>query len=460
MNRSYWLCFLLAELAVVGCGSDNGSSPDTAVAHDAGNDAKADSALAADLPAVEDLARPVDVNSPDAPTAIDTQTPIDVPQSDSAQPDIAIDGSSARLDATALDLAGSESGSGEAGTAVTYSAVLTGAQEVPPVATTATGSATFTLSADRTRLTYSVTHTVTGGTASHIHLAAAGESGSVIYPFSPFGSTMSGTLTITTTDADNLEQGKLYVNVHSSTNPGGEIRGQILHPGDSLWVAKLTGNQESPPITSTGSGSAAVILDAAKANLRYHVTTTGLTATNAHIHKAIATIAGSVVHPFSPIAATMDGTAALSGTDAQDLAEGRWYVNVHTAANPGGELRGQLMQPGEVLYSASLTGAGEVPSVVTSASGGAQFIVDASGTSLRYEAVFTGLTATASHIHTGASGVSGPVLYPLTLTTNGAKGTQAITADDKTALDAGNLYINAHTSANPGGEIRGQIGKP
>ncbi|HEX7506433.1 MAG TPA: CHRD domain-containing protein, partial [Polyangia bacterium] len=47
-------------------------------------------------------------------------------------------------------------------------------------------------------------------------------------------------------------------------------------------------------------------------------------------------------------ATTMDGTIALSGTDAQDLADGRWYVNVHTAANPGGELRGQLMQPGEI----------------------------------------------------------------------------------------------------------------
>jgi hypothetical protein len=305
-----------------------------------------------------------------------------------------------------------------------------------------------------------VTHTVTGGTASHIHLAAAGEIGNVIYPFTPFGSTMTGTLTITTTDADNLEQGKMYVNVHSATFKDGEIRGQILHPGDSLWVANLTGSQENPPLTSTGTGTAAVILDAAKTSLRYHVNTTGLTLTNAHIHNAIATIIGGVIHPFSPIAATMDGTVALTGTDAQDLANGLLYVNVHTAAHPGGELRGQLMLPGEVLYSASLNGANEVPPVTTSASGGAQFILDPTGTSLRYQAVFTGLTATAAHIHTGAAGVIGNVLYPLTLTASGAAGTQTITADDLTNLNAGNLYVNAHTVANKDGEIRGQIGKP
>jgi hypothetical protein len=436
--------------------------------NDAGS--KADVAPQADVATASDHALPdanlPDANAPDAPAVVDTTPPIDTTPADIAVDSGGIVDLQAKLDtvqveASAVDLAGSESGgSSEAGLAVTYTAVLTGAQEVLPVATSATGSATFTLSADRTQLAYSVTHNVTGGTASHIHLAAAGEIGDVIYPFTPFSSNMSGTLTITAADADNLEQGKLYVNVHSTTHPGGEIRGQILHPGDSLWVANLTGSQETPPVTSTGKGTAAVILDAAKANIRYHVNTTGLTLTNGHIHNAIATIIGGVIHPFSPIAATMDGTIALAGTDAQDLADGHWYVNVHTAAHPGGELRGQLMLPGEVLYSASLSGTNEAPPVTTSATGGAQFILDPTGTTLRYEAVFTGLTATSSHIHTGAVGVIGDVLYPLTLIAGGAKGTQAITAGDLTTLNAGGFYINAHTAANPGGEIRGQIGKP
>ena len=442
-----WVVFLASSL-LVGCGSDSGSPPDASGKRDTGSDG------VADAPPLADVAPGPDLPSLDVAVA---DLPIDSGGGGEVQRII----DAPAVDQPGLDTAATEGGggAGEAGSSSTFVAALSGAQEVPAVATSALGSATFTLSADRTQLAYSVTHTVTGGTASHIHLAAAGENGAVIYPLAPFGSTMNGTVTITSADADNLQQGKLYVNVHSTANPGGEIRGQILNAGDTLWVASLTGGQETPPVTSTGSAHAAVIMDGAKANLRYHVTTTGLTLTNAHIHKAIAAIAGAVVYPLTPLGATIDGTVAITSADAQDLVDGHFYVNVHTAANPGGELRGQLMMPGEILYSASLSGANEVPAVTTSATGGAQFILDPSGASLRYEAVFTGLTATASHIHTGALGVNGAVLYPLTLTAAGAKGTQSVTPGDVTTLNAGGMYINAHTSANPGGEIRGQISK-
>jgi trimeric autotransporter adhesin len=469
MKKTLGLLVLLTGLSFAGCGSDSGSPPDVGVKRDTGSDVGsdvgADAAAPEDTASSADLASPLEAPAPDAPIARDTSVPLDLPVADvpidfGGTIDLPPVIDSSGVERATVDSAVSESGgAGEAGSPATFVASLSGAQEVPPVVTAAMGSATFTLSADRTQLTFSVTHTVVGGTASHIHLAAAGENGAVIYPFTPFGATMTGTLAITTADADNLEQGKLYVNVHSATNPGGEIRGQILHPGDTLWVANLTGGQETPPVTSAGTGHGAVIMDATNANLRYHVVTTGLTLTGAHIHKGIATIAGAVIHPLTPLGATIDGTVATSGTDAQDLMDGLLYVNVHTAANPGGELRGQLMMPGEILYSASMSGANEVPAVTTTATGGAQFILGVTGTSLRYQAAFTGLTATASHIHTGAVGVNGPVLYPLTLTATGAAGTQAITAGDVTTLDAGGFYVNAHTSANPGGEIRGQIAK-
>ena len=470
MNQRRGLRFLLSGILLAGCGSSSGNPPDAAIGHDAKSDGKTDAAPTNDSPIVNDLlvrdvATALESAAPDVPGPADApalDVPVDVVTAVDAgaaqETQVAIDASG--LDAAAIDTTAAEGGTGEAGVAVTFIATLSGAQEVPPVATSASGSATFTLSADRTQLAYHVTHDVVGGTASHIHLAAAGENGAVIHPFAPFATDMSGTLTITSSDADNLAQGRLYVNVHSTANPGGEIRGQILRPGDTLWVAHLTGGQETPAITSTGTGSAALILDGTGTSLRYHVTTTGLTLTNAHIHKAIATIAGGVLYPLTPLGATIDGTVAVTSADAQDLADGHLYVNVHTAAHPGGELRGQLMLPGEVLYSATLDGANEVPPVTTSATGGAQFILDPAGTMLRYEAGFTGLTATASHIHTGAAGSNGAVVYPLTLTAAGAKGTQAVTAADITSLDAAGYYINAHTAANPGGEIRGQILKP
>lgn len=470
MSKRFGLCFLLSGIIGAGCGSDGGEPPDAAIGRDAGSDAKTDAAPTSDVPTASDLpirdsATAVEAPAPDVPVPADApaapDVPLDTTVTNEAQPALdagRLDGGA--LDVAAVDTGAVEGGNGEAGAGVTFVALLGGAQEVPPVATSATGSATFTLSTDRTQLAYHVSHNVVGGTASHIHLAAAGENGAVIHPFTPFSTDMSGTLTLAAGEADSLEQGMLYVNVHSSANPGGEIRGQILRPGDSLWVAHLTGGQETPPVTTTGTGSAAVILDASGTSLRYHVTTTGLTLTNAHIHKAIAAISGGVLYPLTPLGSTIDGTVAVTSVDAQDLADGHLYVNVHTAANPGGELRGQLMMPGEVLYSAALSGANEVPPVTTAATGGAQFILDPAGTTLRYEAVFTGLTATASHIHTGAAGSNGAVLYPLTLTTAGAKGTQSVTTADLTNLNAGGYYINAHTAANPGGEIRGQIAKP
>lgn len=342
----------------------------------------------------------------------------------------------------------------------TFAAVLSGGEEAPAsVATSASGTASFTLSADKTTLTYDVKHNVSGGTAAHIHLGEAGEAGAVVFPLAPFSTAMTGTLTVTAADVANLEAGKLYVNVHSTANANGELRGQILAPGTALYVGHLTGGQETPAVVTTSAGTAAVILNATKNKIRFHVATT-LTASAAHIHRGLATLSGPVVYPLAPVGAIIDGEQAVTAADVTDLAEGHFYVNLHSAANPGGELRGQLVKPAETLYSAALAGINEAPvPVVTSATGGGQFILSADGKSLRYEVSLTGLTATAAHIHTGNAGASGPVLYPLTLGAPGAKGTQAVTAADVISLDATGLYANVHSATQPAGELRGQISK-
>jgi len=106
---------------------------------------------------------------------------------------------------------------------------LSGSNEVPPVTTTASGTATVAIDADRS---VRVTVTATGmtATASHIHEGAAGANGPVIVPF-----TKTGDNTFASPDGAKLTEaqyasykaGNLYVNVHSAKNPGGEIRAQI-----------------------------------------------------------------------------------------------------------------------------------------------------------------------------------------------------------------------------------------
>jgi len=106
---------------------------------------------------------------------------------------------------------------------------LTGAEEVPPVTTSATGEAVVDIKPDRS-VTAKVTVSGMTPTASHIHEAAAGANGPVIVPFTKTGdNTFEAAAGAKLTDAqyESYKQGKLYVNVHSAKNPGGEIRAQL-----------------------------------------------------------------------------------------------------------------------------------------------------------------------------------------------------------------------------------------
>ena len=125
--------------------------------------------------------------------------------------------------------------------------------------------------------------------------------------------------------------------------------------------------------------------------------------------------------------------------------------------------------PGEALYSAALSDANETPPVTSGATGNGQFILSPDQTSIRYELALFKLTPTLAHIHQGAAGVAGPVVYPLALLTGydstpmataGAVGSLAITAPDLTDLDAGNWYANAHSTDFSKGATRGQIVRP
>lgn len=106
---------------------------------------------------------------------------------------------------------------------------LTGAAEVPPVTTTATGNAVVDIKPDRS-VTAKVTVSGMTATASHIHEAAAGANGPVIVPFTKTGDntfeSAPGAM-LTEAQYESYKQGKLYVNVHSAKNPGGEIRAQL-----------------------------------------------------------------------------------------------------------------------------------------------------------------------------------------------------------------------------------------
>jgi len=105
---------------------------------------------------------------------------------------------------------------------------LSGAQEVPPVNTDATGSGSFRVASDGT-LSGSVTTQGINGTAAHIHQGGKGANGPVIVPLTKSGDTYSVAAGRKLTEAQMqaLKAGNLYVNVHSARYKGGEIRAQL-----------------------------------------------------------------------------------------------------------------------------------------------------------------------------------------------------------------------------------------
>ena len=122
-----------------------------------------------------------------------------------------------------------------------------------------------------------------------------------------------------------------------------------MKPGSSdTYEAKLTAAQEVPAGSSPGTGSAEVQFNKDNNMLTWKLTYSGLTgpAVAGHIHGPAAAGANAgVVVPFTNITAQpVTGQATITPAQAADLAAGKWYVNVHTAANPGGEIRGQLQK--------------------------------------------------------------------------------------------------------------------
>ena len=341
-------------------------------------------------------------------------------------------------------------------------ATLTGTQENPPVATAARGSGIISVDPNTRALIARVTTTGMAGTAAHIHSAALGVNGGVIVPLTETAPG-SGVWTSAATAAFDAAQyaaflaGNLYFNVHSTANPGGEIRGQI---GLNVIDVVMSGTQEVPANTTTATGSARLLLNPQTLSLTGTITTAGMTGTAAHIHTGVFGANGGVTFPFTATTPggniwTMAATT-LTTAQLQSFLAGDMYTNAHSAAFPGGEVRGQI---GEVLRTATLSGTQEVPPNTTTATGRGVGRFDPVTLAASFVVTSTVVSPTAAHIHTGAIGANGGVTVGFTQTTPGtwtSAATASLTAAQGAAFAAGGMYYNVHSAAFPGGEVRGQ----
>jgi len=225
---------------------------------------------------------------------------------------------------------------------------LSGDQEVPPTSSPARGGCFAQFNAGASEMSIVCTHNVVGATIAHIHHGAPGVNGTVAFdlgnPSSPMQATWTG---MTPSDVSDLLAGNLYVNIHTSGRPSGEIRGQILPRTVDNFDFAATGTQEVPPTDSTHFANCFADLANDASSVFVQCDHNIPSPTSTHLHTAPPGVDGPVVFDF-PNTDPFSGNAPLTPRLVADFAAGFLYVNIHSANYPEGEVRGQLVEGSHV----------------------------------------------------------------------------------------------------------------
>jgi uncharacterized protein (TIGR03437 family) len=310
-----------------------------------------------------------------------------------------------------------------------------------------------------------------------------------------------------------------YLNLHSTANPGGAVRAQLARTERRVFGVPMLPENEVPVVNSEARGIAFVTilsgfsptgaLSSAEVtfDLNYTGFAQGTQFTGMHIHNGRAGLNGPVtidtgLTRAQNILAGQNGAGSLryvvdlnmSNQNSINTILGIWsdpgtaYLNLHTVANAGGEIRGQLRGTEAIRLNTSMLPSNEVPPITSlDASAAAQFELNLlrrpNGEADAALAVFNvnyrfpaaEVTFTGLHIHTGAAGANGPVTIDsgiragsLVVSPNGSGNIYRTTLCSTPQLNSlnailanpANQYLNLHTTANPGGAVRGQLAAP
>ncbi len=365
-------------------------------------------------------------------------------------------------------------------------------------------------------------------TAMHIHRGGPDVNGPIVVPFavSRTDVTATGSLPAQQTDFPSAtvpldvvkailqDPGQFYFNIHSTVAPGGVMRGQLQRAQVVVLTGQMIPENETPPHGGqTWSGTAAVMLlvsnDAyeqptsayATFNVQYNGFPAGTNFTGLHIHSGASQAPGPITINSGlagSVPANSSGSGLLRYGKEVDLTApgafetvmglsrnpGRYYINLHTSAAPGGAIRGQLMSTDQMSFQVPMTPEQEVPPSGANATAPSKITLYTSrnpdATAAAGLVVFdlnprfpAGTQFTGLHIHEAPAGTNAPVVIDSMLQSEpilvgddgfgniyravsvaGTAGTGVLTS---IAATPWKFYENIHTPANPGGAVRGQL---
>lgn len=380
-----------------------------------------------------------------------------------------------------------------------FRAHLSGANDWPVVTSGASGQVlghyvgdSLQIIGSFTDLESPVATSIAGG--AHLHTAWAGQNGPVIFPLglSLSADSLAGTFPL----ADNvyypneaqrtqLAARGIYVNIHSTMHPAGEIRGQLLPESQAVFTAFLNGNQQIPSVVSTGRGMVKVewMGDRMTASGSFQGLMSGLNtaiAGGSHLHAGYPGQSGPVIFPLaadqsgtdtSGVYLPANNTFAIGSGAADTLTDRFFYVNVHSMQYPGGEIRGSVLAEAESYFLAPLSGASQPEGMITDATGMvAGEVTDSTvtliGSFMDLESDFAAAVAGGMHLHTALAGSNGPIIARInTEIADDNRSGELLADSNRIQLSSGltdtlrsrMVYANIHTVDAPGGAIRGQM---
>jgi len=257
---------------------------------------------------------------------------------------------------------------------------LLGSYDIPVTDSDASGHAFLTFSTTSNKLSWNITHNVANVTAMHFHGPAndsntAGIEIPIALTPALSASPVVGSATATSTEPADFTSGYNYINIHSTTYPNGEIRGQTYY-SNVLYAIPLNGASDG--VTTTNIGIAIISASTDKAYLDVFVISTIDDPTGCHIHAPAAV--GVTANPLvilSDAQVSVNHYMPITPTINGYIASGMAYVNVHSTTYTNGELRGQVVPLGTVASGSSTTGGatnGGSTGSTTAATGGSSMI--------------------------------------------------------------------------------------
>jgi uncharacterized protein (TIGR03437 family) len=316
----------------------------------------------------------------------------------------------------------------------------------------------------------------------------------------------SGTLLTTSLIQDLLANPQnYYVNMHTTTDPGGAMRSQLYRADMKVLMGLMSPANEVPPVPLTASGVPSVIvmraLDASGKFvsawvtfiLNYEGFSNDTVFTGFHIHNGLAGVNGPVIINSGlsgtntvPVAAGGAGSLTydipVAATDTSFAAEtdtvnglfsnpAAYYINIHTTTYGGGVMRSQLMNTDRTEYPVTMLAANENPPTPLPTASGPSLVsiyslrnsdgTIAAGTVI-FDVNYLGFPTTAAdgsaapvtftglHIHSGAAGINGPVVI-----NTGLSGTNTVT----TTSGSGNVYKVVSVNADTGVQLLNTIAR-